>query len=1040
MAGALSSLAIVGRGAELDVLQGAFRRVEAGQPAMVIIGGDAGIGKSRLVTEFGVRARDAGARVLVGGCLNLDGGGIAYGPVLEALRALGDELTPAQVSELIGDVGPELVALAPQLARYIQGPDVPADELRPAGPSTSMDQSRLFELTLTLLDRLSDDRPLVVILEDLHWSDIATRDLLEFLARNLRRGRVMLVGTFRSDDLEPGHPLLRQFAELTRLPNVERIDLRPLGPDAQAEQLAGILGGRPRRMLAERIYARSGGNPFFAEELAASLGEGGDADAADQVALPRSIRDILLGRAADLPRSAQRVLGAIAVAGSQADDALLATATGLEPDELTDAIREAATRHLIEIDDRTGTYSLRHALFAEAIYGELLPGERQRLHSLTATVLTERAASGTRPRGGAGSGGAGELAHHWYAAQEWPDAIVASIAASQDASAVYAHIDAHRHAQRALSIWDRVPDAAERVGIDKVELLVTTAQTAERAGRVDQAIELARAALDFIDEDAEPVRAGLIHSKLGFYLWSAGESQASIAEHETAITLVPATPPTIERARVLGSLAGSLTAGGHYRESRQLSEEAIATLRAADAHDDEARLLNVLGMSLVGLGDIDAGLDHLRVAVRIARESGLYETQLGAQHNLAFLLSLTDRFDEGLAVALDGLDAGKRVGLERRYGVGLRASGGDILFRSGRWAEADALTIEGTDIGGDASSTIYLRATRAQLQAARNDLDAAMAELAAADEIAQGDVDPDVQAYLAQAHAQTEVAAGRPAQALQELEPGLAAFDGSDELFLMGPLLVVGMTAAADLADHGRAWREDSEVASARTTGEALRDRAIELQTAAGPVGQPPSLGAAIATVEAEWTRIADRSDPDTWLAAADAWTAVPMPYPAAQARARAGEAILLVRGPREAAGEHLRAAYVAAIDLGAAGLAAQVEGVAKRARIDLTADGRTAKVVAEPDAAATSQPEERTPAQVLGLSAREWEVLELVAAGRSNAEIAEVLFISPKTASVHVTHILDKLGVNNRVEAATIAVRVGAAGATGVTELTPDQ
>src|SRR5262245_24048822 len=159
MAGALSSQAIVGRVAELEALATAFSRAQDGQPAMVIVGGDAGIGKSRLVSEFGARARAEGARVLVGGCLNLDGGGLAYGPLLEALRAIGDEMTPVEVGALIGDVGPELVALAPQLGRYIQAPAEPSDESRPIGPSTSMDQARLFELALTLFDRLSADRP-----------------------------------------------------------------------------------------------------------------------------------------------------------------------------------------------------------------------------------------------------------------------------------------------------------------------------------------------------------------------------------------------------------------------------------------------------------------------------------------------------------------------------------------------------------------------------------------------------------------------------------------------------------------------------------------------------------------------------------------------------------------------------------------------------------------------------------------------------------------------------------------------------------------
>jgi DNA-binding CsgD family transcriptional regulator len=245
------------------------------------------------------------------------------------------------------------------------------------------------------------------------------------------------------------------------------------------------------------------------------------------------------------------------------------------------------------------------------------------------------------------------------------------------------------------------------------------------------------------------------------------------------------------------------------------------------------------------------------------------------------------------------------------------------------------------------------------------------------------------------------------------------------------------MTAVADLADHARAFRSPADVETARAAGTALIEQTRSLGARGGSSSLTPSVRAAIATAEAEWTRLEGHSDAHAWLAAAEAWHAVPMPHRGAVAAARAGEALLLVRGPRDEATALLRSAHGAAVALGAEPLRTSIEAIASRARLDLgRPNALPAPAVVGPDEAAAAAKASRGPAQILGLSAREWEVLELVAAGRSNAEIAETLFISPKTASVHVTHILDKLGVNNRVEAATIAVRVGA----GLPAPTPDE
>ncbi len=959
----------------------------------------------------------------MGACLDLDGEGLPLGPFVEALRALREEVPPDDLAVVVGDIGPGLVAVAPGLARYIQIDDAgDGGELAADGAPTALglpgpgDQGRLFELTLVLLDRLGADRPLVLVLEDLHWSDPTSQDLLVFLVRNLRHGRVMVVGTYRTDDLERGDPLLVRLAEMGRNANVERLDLRPFDTKEQGQQLAGILGRRPERTLVERIHTRSGGNPFFAEELLAgeleAAGSGGP--------LPASLREILVGRIAALSDPARQVLRVAAVAGPASDDALLGSVTGIPPTELDDVLREVIARHIVTIDERTGAIRFRHALLAEAAAADLLPGERRRLHEAVARWLTDpdRLAAGAPPPTAA------DLALHWSAADVPAEALDASVRAARDAMRVHAYADALRQLERALSSWPRVPDAAERIGKDHVELLRDAADAADIAGERERAVALGTQALAELDETVDPVRAGLVHSRIGYYRWLLGEHQVMVEEQRRAVELVPSDPPTVDRARVVGGLASALMPTGHYRESRALAEEALATLAATGSHEGEARLRNILGVDLVGLGEVEAGLASLRRGVEIGREVGPAEAALAATHNLAFFLLQTDHLEEGLTVALDGLEAARKIGMHLRYGQGLRASSGDILFRLGRWEEAERITAEGLEHDdADYSGSLYLRATRVMLLAARGDRPRLSEELVALNEAATGDLDPDVRAYVLQASAEAALLEDRTLDALRDIDDALAEYEGSDETLLVAPLLVVGMQAAANLADNGRAFRDDGRVDEARAAGVRLLARAADLES--GPPGtSTASLRAALATTAAEASRLEGPSDPDRWTTAAEAWDAVPMPYPAAVARARAGEAHLLARGPRDIAAGLLRDAHAAATSLGAEPLRTSIEAIAGRARVDL--GGKPVASVVD-DLEATTVIAQRSPAEILGLSGREWEVLELVAAGRSNGEIAETLFISPKTASVHVTHILDKLGVNSRIEAATIAIRIGA-------------
>ena len=304
-------------------------------------------------------------------------------------------------------------------------------------------------------------------------------------------------------------------------------------------------------------------------------------------------------------------------------------------------------------------------------------------------------------------------------------------------------------------------DADELLGMDRADLTLLASDTADRAGAGQRAVELAKATLDLLDADADPVRAGLVHSRLAYYLWVRGDSQAAIAEHRAAVAMVPADPPSVIRSRVVGGLAGILMPTGHYGSRRSLPRKP-SPRSGPLAPPKAARLLNVVGVDLVGLGDVDTGLEHLREAVRTAREPGQLDSLMGAIHNLGFFLAQTDRLEEAFAVTTDGLETARRVGLQRRFGGGLRATMGDILNRSGRWEEVEQVTREGLEDEVDSSGSIYLRATRAMVFAARGDLAAADEDLRAA-ALGAADVDPDVQAYVLQAQAERALIDGRVA-------------------------------------------------------------------------------------------------------------------------------------------------------------------------------------------------------------------------------------------------------------------------------------
>jgi DNA-binding CsgD family transcriptional regulator len=980
----------VGRTEELAQLRDLLARAANGQPQVAVIGGEAGIGKTRLTEELAAIANQQGARVLRGGCVPLGDEGLPFAPVIEALRGLAGELDPTELEAVAGPARAELARLLPDLGW--------SGEAAAGAAVAGASQGRLFELLLGVVQRLAASAPLLWVMEDLHWADRSTRDLVAFLAASLRSGRVLVVLTFRSDELDRRHPLRGLLGELVRNRRTWRLKLERLGRSELAEQLAGLLGADPPTGLVQDIYARSEGNPFLAEELVL-VGAG-------PAALPPSLQEVLLARVVRLGHRTQQLLRVAAAAGPGVTEPLLAAVAGMEEAVLLEGLREAVDQQVLLPEPGGDGYVFRHLLVAEAVYGELLAGERVRLHTALAGALEAGIEGGGPP-----ASRAARLAYHWWAAGDQPRAMAASLQAAAAAEGVYGFAEAQLQLERVLALWERIPDAAERAGIDRVSLLSRCAEAAYAAGDNSRAAELVRQALPLVDPASQPQRAGLLHEQLARCLRMLLDP-AALDEQQQAVRLVPP-EPSPERARVFGSLALLLVLVSRFEEARGLAEEAAAIARQVGACTEEASARTALGGALIYLGDADTGLAELEAAHRLATGAGDVIGLLRAIVNRSGVLLMAGRLEEAVVVALDGLQEARRLGMARLYGPYLACNATEALVALGRWDQAERVSREGLEgAPPDAASVHVLPLARATLELGLGEFDAAEARLQTVRRLLPT---PIAEAQLAGplfcGLAELALWRGDPEQAKRLVTEAVPLVAANPRY--AAPIYALGVRVEADRAELARAHRP-GQPAPDDGTATALLAR---LQGAAGGPAAAglPELTAWHTLGLAERTRQHGQPDPAAWAAAAAAWERLGQPYRVAYAGFRQAEA-LLASGDRESATVVLGRAAEVTGRLGARPLDTEIKALARRARLNLTPH-------ASAPAVATGA---STPAEQLGLTAREAEVLALVAAGRSNRQIAQALFISPKTVSVHVSNLLAKLGVAGRVEAAAIAHRLG--------------
>lgn len=987
----------VGRAEELGTLHDALVRACEGEPQALLIGGEAGVGKTRLVEEFAAAARHRGAVVALGGCVEIGADGLPFAPFSTALRALRREL-PGELAAAAAGQEEELARLLPELG-----------ESR-AGRHDEDGMARLFELTARLLERVAAEHTVVLALEDLHWADASTRHLLSYLLRTLRTGRLVVLATYRSDDIHRRHPLRPLLAELDRLRTIRRLELARFNRDEVGRQVAGILAHEPEPGRVDAIFERSDGNAFFVEELAVAAHEG------CRTGLTDSLRDLLLVRVEGLPEPAQHVARIVAEGGSTVEYRLLAAVARLAEDDLIEALRDAVNASILAPAPGGDGYRFRHSLVREAVSDDLLPGERSRLNRRYAEALeTDPALVPADQR-------ATRLASYWYHAHDAAKALPAVLEASVEARRRHAYSEQLRLLERAMELWDAAPDTVRRTlrpvdyaevyppcGCDPattalrhLDLLAEAAVAGRLCGERERALKITKRALRLLEDEADPLRTAwfwIQRSRLVQGL-ARGDGWKEIA---TAQELVRGLPPSEVHAEVLATAAHWSMLHEPGPDALTAAERAVEYARMVGADDIESNARLTLGGLMVDAGQIDAGLGHMYDVRDEVIARGLAAV-VGRSHvNLPSVLEGVGRSEESVGILREGLRLTGAMGL-RDAEAWIWSNLAESLISLGRWDEAAEAAGNAQrrgqtagPHGSGANCLAYLALARGQVPEAARYLAQGRAAYGPHDPMPQHDL-PISWLTIALAAAEGRLADAR-AELARTLESG---FPLGTQRYAW-PLLLQAATAEADArplpaAGEGRAQVLDGILST------------VKRLTTHAPVWLAHEQW-----VRAELQRAEGLSTPDTWSEVVTAFEPLSRPYDLARVRYRLAESLLTGAGDdeRERAAELLRLVHTVARHLGARPLADAAAALGRRARLPLTP-------------ATQPGPAPADPAEALGLTSRERDVLRLVAAGHTNRRIAQELFISPKTASVHVSNILGKLGVSGRGEAAAVAHRLG--------------
>ena len=943
-----------GRETELARLRRSFdSTVSERAQRLVLLGAEAGGGKSRLIREF-ARQVDKQAHIVIGNCLGLGEAGLPFAPFTAGLRQLVGERGVDELTLLVGERhARQLAWLHPDFGE-------------PSHPESDLVRVRLAESFRKLLEALAAEQPLVWVVEDIHWADQGTRDLLGFLANSLQGAPVLLMASYRIESLNTAQGLRSLVAELGRQHTTDILVLPRLARRDVAAQLEGILGYSPAGDLLNEIYRRGGGVPLFTESMV-------DGDGKLRPALQGSLAELLSGVTEGLPEVTQQILRAMTIGGTRVGHALLAAVASLDDSDLLAAVRPAIHGNVL-VADGDG-YAFRHALLRDSVRADVLANEARRFHHAYATALQSDAALSPD------TWTAMALAHHWQGAGDAQRAIRSAWDAAREAGGRYAYPEQLQMLEQVLELWD-VPSSTAILSVDRWQVLALAANAACWAAESVRGLAHAEQALAQLDQvkDGEKTAAMLLErASFRQQLMLAGE----IDDLDLAVELAPASSRI--RAEAIGQLCRAHLLRGENARAQSLANELTAL--AAQLGDEEYAIEADIARHHLAMLDGEDRTVQLLAALDAASKADLGRLEVIAYVALMRCLESNGRHADAIETGKTALVRTREVGQARYLGSALSQNLAISLTAVGRWDEAVEVLMDGFDLDPPPLGRMQLLLCAGHIAIARGDVKESTRILRELHALAAGATASGEQVCtLRRLDIEFHLSQGETSAALIEAQ-SVPALSQDVDIRGLWPLLASAAKACVDAGD------------SARHLGEL--DRVAGRLSKARPVERAHAL-----TFAAELSRTSQDSSQPAWREAAQAWSQLGQPYPQAYACLRLAAA-MAAAGDRAGAAEPLRTAAAIAGRLRAEPLALQIESLARRARI-------------ERDLAASPANESD-----VGLTDRELQVLKLVAAGRSNGEIAQTLFISVKTASVHVSNILAKLDVRTRGAAAAAAHRL---------------
>jgi DNA-binding CsgD family transcriptional regulator/tetratricopeptide (TPR) repeat protein len=956
---------LIGRTEQIAALTRLLGVARAGQAAAVVVVGQAGAGKSRLLQELERRATDDGAVVMRGSCMDLGTAVIPYVALTEALRRFARDRTAEDVERLGGRPASAL-----------------RDLLSGAGPAGAGSPALVFGAVLQLFDHIGAHQPLVMLLEDLQWADPSTMDLLTYLTRAMTTERVLLVGSVREDKQHSDH----LEALLTR-GAFERIDV-PLFTRDELRRFAALWLPAPIGPgVLERCFGLSGGNPLYAAYL---LRAGTGAEPAAE--LPTELASLMRARIRPLDGSvAGEVLKLAAVVGRAVRHRLLMAVSGLDGDTLNRALHECVDRGLLVQDLAQNAYTFSHGVLRETVYGELLLPELQDMHHRVAEAID---ADHDLSLAGGQLANA-ELAYQWRKADAPARALPALIRAGDAERAARAFPEAELHYAEALTLWDRMPGAAAAADRTHDQVLMAAADVARWAGHVPSALTNIRRAIREVDAEQDPQRAGELYERLGSYLWENNESTAaSRRAFEDAIRVL-GNEPSAALVRAYVGLSMAEIRVGRYALAVAPAQQAVQAARLMADRAMLGRAQNALGSALTMQGNAEAGITACRAALEIAKSVGEIEDLFRAYGNLGLIYEHSGDLEFAAEIAREGLDGLRELKLGQTRQASLLANNlAATLSMLGEWTEAAKL-IDDILANGTEAAKRFPRLTLAEIEVARGRFERAEALLAEI-KVGPGEQDPRFQSPFFSCTAELALWRQDELAAAAAVSAGLSAVQSVSEPLSLLRLCAVGLRAAAEEAARGDLGAEVARAAHVRVIMGFVRQAESKGE-------RRPELRTLVRLCETEHKRISGNDTAEDWTGLAAAWVDLQRPYPEAYARLQ--EACAARRaGDRSRMESALRLAYYHAFRIGAAPLRTRIEELAAEVHIRVR------------QTSAPAIPRQRTEVK---LTPREHEVAGLLVQGRTYQQIATQLNIAIKTVNTHLEKIYRKVGAHSALETA---------------------